>query len=334
VNQTNITGTSLEMSLETETTYYWRVSVSDSTGTSGWSEEWSFTTASPHRVVLVAPGDGAVVTADSVELVWNESSPLIDRYWVERAGDSLFGSPLIDSLVTDTTYALTSLQHNERFWWKVRAHNSYGYGEFSEVRSFLVYMEIPAPPVLLSPPNGAMDVSTNLTLTWNASQGGEWYELELSDTADFSRLIVDEDSISSTSFDIVGLLNNETYYWRVSATNALGMSSWSEVWSFTTSLTAVGEEREEVPREFSLSQNYPNPFNPSTVIRYGLPVQSHVRLEVFNLLGERVQVLVDEEKEAGYHEAVFDATDLSSGMYIYRIRVDSFVATRRVLLIR
>ena len=77
-----------------------------------------------------------------------------------------------------------------------------------------------------------------------------------------------------------------------------------------------------VPTDFGLGQNYPNPFNPSTLIPYQLPTAGHVRLEVFNLLGQRVATLVDAERSAGAHTAQWDATDASSravgaGVYIF-----------------
>jgi hypothetical protein len=93
-------------------------------------------------------------------------------------------------------------------------------------------------------------------------------------------------------------------------------------------------ELEELPDAFVLAQNYPNPFNPSTSIRYELPETARVRLEVFNLLGERVATLVDERREAGRHQVSFDAGSLASGVYLYRLQAGDFVQTRKLTLIR
>ena len=73
------------------------------------------------------------------------------------------------------------------------------------------------------------------------------------------------------------------------------------------------------PEKFELFQNYPNPFNPTTNICYQLTRDSKVSLKIYNLLGQEVATLVDEQKQAGYHQEVFDATRFASGMYIYRI---------------
>jgi len=284
-------------------------------------------------VALIAPPDGAVVSTDTVVLMWHEGSSGVDRYWLEGATDSLFTEPFIDSLSTDTSKTLYQRQHNQTYWWRAKAHNSVGWGPLSEVWSFFVYQEIPSSPMLLLPDSGATGVSTTPTFSWNPSLGTEYYAIQLSDTLDFSRLVVDEDSLGATSLDITGLSVNSTYYWRVSARNALGTSNWSEEWSFTTLLTGVVEEH-PVPVEFSLSQNYPNPFNPTTTIRYGLPLQAHVTLEVFNILGQRVSVLMDEAQDAGYHEVTFGGGTLSSGLYFYRLRAGDFVETRKLVLVR
>jgi T5SS/PEP-CTERM-associated repeat protein/probable HAF family extracellular repeat protein len=89
-----------------------------------------------------------------------------------------------------------------------------------------------------------------------------------------------------------------------------------------------------IPQEYSLAQNYPNPFNPSTTIQYNLPHESHVLLEVYNLLGQRVAVLMDELREAGYHSVQFDAGNFSSGMYFYRIKAGEFSMVRKLMFIQ
>ncbi|GAB4367242.1 MAG: hypothetical protein Kow0042_07740 [Calditrichia bacterium] len=81
-------------------------------------------------------------------------------------------------------------------------------------------------------------------------------------------------------------------------------------------------------------QNYPNPFNPVTNIPFSLPEASHVKLEIFNLLGERVTVLLYERKPAGEHNVIFDGSQLSSGVYLYRLRAGEFEQVRKMLLLK
>ena len=88
------------------------------------------------------------------------------------------------------------------------------------------------------------------------------------------------------------------------------------------------------PKKFELSQNYPNPFNPTTTIRFSLPEAGNVKLTLFNILGQEIKTLVNEFKEAGVHTINFDASELNSGMYIYKIETGTFVQTRKMTLVK
>ncbi|MCH8567763.1 MAG: FG-GAP-like repeat-containing protein [Balneolales bacterium] len=90
----------------------------------------------------------------------------------------------------------------------------------------------------------------------------------------------------------------------------------------------------ELPRQVTLNQNYPNPFNPTTTIQYGLPETTNIRLDVFNMLGQRVATLVNGEQTAGYHTAQFDGQRLASGIYIYRLQAGTNVLTRKMVLVK
>lgn len=101
-----------------------------------------------------------------------------------------------------------------------------------------------------------------------------------------------------------------------------------------TQATSIDGSDNLLPGKFTLSQNYPNPFNPSTVISYRVPGNTYVRLEVFNMLGQSVALLVNEQKTGGSHTVSFDASTLSSGIYIYRIHSVGFNQYRKMLLIK
>ena len=99
-------------------------------------------------------------------------------------------------------------------------------------------------------------------------------------------------------------------------------------------MVTSSEEMAEVPEEVGLDQNYPNPFNPVTTIGYQLPSDTHVELTVYNTLGQQVKTLVDERIQAGTHEVSFDASELSSGVYIYRLQADGEVITNQMTLVK
>ena len=93
-------------------------------------------------------------------------------------------------------------------------------------------------------------------------------------------------------------------------------------------------QEEGLPKSFELSQNYPNPFNPVTQIRYALPVGCKVKLEIYNILGQKVVTLVDGKQKAGYKTVRWDAGSLSSGIYFYRFKAGEFTKARKMILLR
>jgi len=107
-----------------------------------------------------------------------------------------------------------------------------------------------------------------------------------------------------------------------------------------TPLTAVEKVAVQLPTAFRLEQNYPNPFNPATTIKYAIPALSHVKLGIYNILGQKIEELMDGEQEAGYYEITWSAA-VSTGIYLYRLEArttgsekSAFVQTKRMLLIR
>jgi hypothetical protein len=115
---------------------------------------------------------------------------------------------------------------------------------------------------------------------------------------------------------------------------------WSPVteddkFTFTTPPAVVSVEDANIPTKFQVFQNYPNPFNPSTIIRFTLPQQSLVKLEVYDILGQRVKELINTELTAGTHEVLFNASTLASGVYFYMLNVkDKFFDVKKMILLR
>ncbi len=122
----------------------------------------------------------------------------------------------------------------------------------------------------------------------------------------------------------VYIFNHLTNSWKFSM-NVMGANLRKEGGEEEISLT---------PTEYGLDQNYPNPFNPATTINYQLPEKNHVSLKVYDILGNLVSTLVDQEMEAGYYSVNWDASQLASGIYIYRIISGSFVSTKKMILMK
>ena len=111
------------------------------------------------------------------------------------------------------------------------------------------------------------------------------------------------------------------------------LAQWSDVNKFSIILTDVADEQ-KLPTEFALMQNYPNPFNPTTTITYHLPKASNVKLKVYDIIGNEIATLVDEEESAGVYEINFNHNKLASGVYLYKLQAGGFTETRKMILMR
>ncbi len=89
-----------------------------------------------------------------------------------------------------------------------------------------------------------------------------------------------------------------------------------------------------IPESFELYHNYPNPFNPTTTIRFDLPEDNNVKLEVFNILGQKVRTLVNDFYKGGIHEVQFNSRGLASGVYIYRLEAGSYFDVKKMILLK
>jgi hypothetical protein len=103
---------------------------------------------------------------------------------------------------------------------------------------------------------------------------------------------------------------------------------------FTITTRVIRESPEKIPSKFSLNQNYPNPFNPSTMINYQLSSAGNVEIKIFDILGNEIESLTNEYEQAGYHSRIFDASKLSSGIYLYRLKVGEYTETRKMTLLK
>jgi len=109
--------------------------------------------------------------------------------------------------------------------------------------------------------------------------------------------------------------------------------------SFRSDFGLVAEQDRMIANDFELQQNYPNPFNPSTKLNYQLPERSFVTLKVYDILGNEVATLVNEEKPAGSYEVDFTVRQnsilsLSSGIYFYQLKTDSYINTKKMIIIK
>jgi len=91
---------------------------------------------------------------------------------------------------------------------------------------------------------------------------------------------------------------------------------------------------ENIPTEFKLNQNYPNPFNPATNIEFDIPKSSYVKLNVYDILGKEITVLVDEFVRAGRYKVTLNAEKFTTGIYIYKLATENFIQTKKMILLK
>jgi hypothetical protein len=340
-DETGVTETSYSVdNLNYNTVYFWRVMSHNDAGNSSWSEAWSFTTVEeplqpPPAVSLVSPEEEATDIELITTFIWNASENA-NYYSLQVSTDVQFSELIVEvGNIEDTVYEQGELSGNTTYYWRVNATNDAGTGDWSAAWSFTTKTAIPDVPMLVSPENDATKISADTTLHWNDSNRAESYRLQVSTVSDFSSTMIDTSGINGTSYGLTNLESSTTYYWRVHAENAGGTSVWSDTWCFTIlEITSVAGYGNEIPTEFVLNQNYPNPFNPSTIIRYGLPERSYVKIIVYDALGKLVTQLVDDEQDNGFYEVTFDASHLPSGVYIYRLQAGEYVESKKLLLLK
>lgn len=195
------------------------------------------------------------------------------------------------------------------------------------------YVKIPLTPSTLSPV-GTTGEQRNPILIWNSSKLATSYHIQVSTNRAFSSAVVDT-TITDTLYQIDSLAANTTYYWHVSAINETGTSEYSTLVNFKTGDQIVSvKESEKVPTEFNLFQNYPNPFNPETTIEFSLPERSSARITVINVLGQVVKEITNGNFSAGKNRVKLNASELSSGIYFYKLEAGKFVSVKKLILMK
>ena len=257
--------------------------------------------------------------------MWNKVTNA-SQYSIQVSDDQTFTDIPWSSSTSDTTKTFSGLSEGQSYYWRIQASNLSGSGPWSDVLEF---------STLSAPTNLVLERSaTNeITLTWedNAeSEDGFVIERKVSPDTSFTLLDTLKGS-GNTYIDTIATEQSHTYTYRVKAYNSLTASNYSNEASIL--ITDV-DKVTEIPTEYSVSQNYPNPFNPSTKIKFTLPQTTLVKLTIYNVLGKVVQILINRELEAGYHEINFDAGNFPSGVYLYRIQSGNFIQTKKMILMK
>ena len=183
-------------------------------------------------------------------------------------------------------------------------------------------------------PNGGeiIDGGSNYEIVWN-SQDVENVKLEYSINNGASWNVI-TDSTQSTGSYMWEVPNILTTQGRIKISDSI-LPSIYDVSDETFRINQIVSVNEsDLITEYTLNQNYPNPFNPSTTIKYEIPERSFVTVKIYDVLGNEINALVNEEKPAGEYEVEFDGTNLPSGVYFYQLRAGSYLETKKMVLLK
>jgi len=294
----------------------------------------------PQTPVLSSPlNNVAGLDPGNIYFKWNRSISA-QKYYFLLASDSLFNTIIHkDSLLTDTTKLIQTLQPLKKYYWKVKALNEVGESSFSPIWNFST-LGVPTQVLLAEPPNNATNLVQPITFKWFKAKDqtlgenpeGISYMLEITnDTVSMNWKIVRNvlDSLKTEN----NLPSNTPLYWRVTAKNQIGWGQKSNWWKFSVS-TGIKQLTSNIPDCYKLENNFPNPFNPSTSIRFQLPEKTFSKLLIYDVTGKLLKVLLNETLEPGYYEIKFDASELSSGVYFYVLESTKFRESKKMLLIK
>ncbi len=286
----------------------------------------------PGIPVLLAPTYGAVINSLTYTIRWQKVVGAA-RYQVQVAESSTFQNMLVnDSTVTDTVRQVSSLAYASTYYVRLRAKGATS--SWSSFSTTVQFATTAAPPVIINPRKGSKGNPMSFNSRWYRSTGATSYNLQISDNSGFQNPEVDDSTVTDTVRQVTLLKGLSQYYCRVRAKSSSAWSEYSTVADFTTEETNSVINDRSLPTSYALAQNYPNPFNPTTFIRFSLPVADHVRLMIFNALGQMIRDLINGEQAAGIHEIRVDGAGLASGVYYYRMQATGFTATKTFVLLK
>ena len=319
-------------------TLYLRVRGTNDLGASAFSATQMFTIMSPPaRTTLVAPANSAQnVITDSVLFVWNRVSNAAS-YNLQL---STVNTTTTYSGISDTMYLVRNLARLTNYSWKVEAINAGGTSYFTGANTFTTVVAAPAVPSAGLPASAATNVDRLTRFTWGPVLNATKYRIQIATDNAFATIVSDTTVALDTVVTLSApLAENSDYYWHVNAQDIGGASAYSTARLFSTGVLLAVAPPPEVPKVFSLEQNYPNPFNPSTTISYDLPKSSRVKLVIYDVLGRVVATLVDGVQTANRYRVVWNATNVSTGVYFYRLTAKGtdggdFTSVKKLLLMK
>lgn len=325
--------------LQQATWYYWRVRASNSAGNGPWSAPRRFLTLrpSPGRVQLRTPADGSMNISLLPQFTWEEVQ-YAESYRFELAEDTTFTAPLIaeDGLAAWQHSVTDSLFELQSYFWRVRAENESGEGEWSDTWEFSteeIPLALPGAVTLLEAAADDFELVSPVLFRWTTTTPEvTHYWHQLAEDEQFSSTLLSDSTLTDTVATLaLPLAEGSEFWWRVRAGNAAGWGPWSES-RRNKLLTTTAAGALATPSVPQLHANYPNPFDAriGSTLRFTLPRAADVRLELRDLLGRLIALPATGHYPAGTHTAPLQSMNIPAGTYMLLLRAHGLTNVRMI----
>lgn len=212
----------------------------------------------PGIPTLLMPVNNSANIPGNTQLNWSPSTGA-KNYNLQISTTSDFSTLVIDaSNITGENYSPNGLLPSTKYYWRADAVNSFGGSLWSDIWNFTTSISIPIP---ISPLNNSISIPNNTTVSWSSMADATMYNLQVSLISDFSTKLIDLNNITQPNYILTGLTSSSKYYWRVSVSNNLGTSQWSDTGNFTTNLVPVTDLVAYYPFNGNANDNSGNGYN-------------------------------------------------------------------------
>lgn len=242
--------------LRGETNYFLRVKSKNNVGESEFSEIRKFRTAFPGAPSILEPLAGAFDINLISTFKWlKRSDALKYKYELFEGKEASYNKLVLSQITTDTSFISTELKPTTFYSWRVKAYNSYGEGNYSNITQFKTLTQLPVVPVLISPVENQSDLKKTASFKWNKARYALYYEIELAADQNFTNKIATKTNVFDTTTTIENLSGETTYFWRVNSANNSGKSNYSVIKSFKTGFPAAINPLSPVNKTTNISVN-------------------------------------------------------------------------------
>jgi len=279
---------------------------------------------------ILDPGNLTATSSveNEVELNWTDNSDNEDGFIIEREIPGTEAYTVIDSVSSNIImYTDETVLDGVKYSYKIKAYNAFtesGYTNSTQAVTIL-----PAPTNLTSQ---VLESPWSVKLIWEDNSDNESGFCITRDSANTGFVNYDSVNANVITYNDVFVTFMKSYIYKVYAFTPDTISDYSD--TSGAIITDVETNEDLTPKDYMLYQNYPNPFNPATKIKYALPEQSKVKLIIYNTIGEMVDILVNEIQSDGYYEVAFNASNLPSGIYLYRLTANENIQVKKMILIK